>query len=138
MGTRARTTTTPMDQIGTGISVSHLTSMQQDTADSPRPLRDPYAPRPVGSSLNGFYGNGMLPGDSLSVMAQYNSSEGEMSEDGAAEGLRRSERLILQWNILVASLYGRWLHDGCRWLRERMFECVMKYFGVDVQMVPLP
>ena len=27
-----------------------------DTADSPRPLRDPCAPRPEGSSIHGFYG----------------------------------------------------------------------------------
>ena len=27
-----------------------------DTANSPRPLGDPYAPRPYGSSIHGFYG----------------------------------------------------------------------------------
>ena len=28
---------------------------EDDTANSPRPLRDPYAPRPSGSSIHGFY-----------------------------------------------------------------------------------
>ena len=128
MGTRARTTTTSMDQIGTGNSVSHLTSMQQDTGDSPRPLRDPYAPRPVGSSLTGFYGNGMPPGDALSEMAQSRSSEDDISEDEIAEEPGHSERLIEKWTIFAASIYDQWL-------RRRKFECVMNHHGVEVQMV---
>ena len=79
--TRARLITTSMEQSGTEIPNSQLASMQQDTADSPRPLRDHCAPRPVGSSLNGFYGNGMPPGDALSEMAESRTSEDDISTD---------------------------------------------------------
>ena len=41
----------------------------QDQEDSPRPLRDPTAPRPAGSSLYGFYGNGLRRHDARSVCA---------------------------------------------------------------------
>ena len=43
-----------------------------DRAESPRPLRDPAAPRPAGSSLLGFYGDGVAgdPSETWSLQAQ--------------------------------------------------------------------
>ena len=45
-----------------------------DTEESPRPLRDPAAPRPAGSSIHGLYGNEKQQrggrGDAYSVQAQ--------------------------------------------------------------------
>ena len=43
-----------------------------DRAESPRPLRDPAAPRPAGSSLWGYYGNGLAghASDTWSIQAQ--------------------------------------------------------------------
>ena len=102
--TRARLIITSMEQSGTEIPKSQLTSMQQDTADSPRPLRDHGAPRPVGSSLNGFYGNGMPPGDALSEMAESRTSEDDISTDEAAEELEDSERFIEKWARLAESV----------------------------------
>ena len=51
-----------------------------DTANSPRPLRDPWAPRPEGSSIFGFYGTGMRmvrERDSFSTAAQASTSSNQ-------------------------------------------------------------
>ena len=53
-----------------------------DTEASPRPLRDPCAPRPCGSSINGFYGTEKKPqkgvwGDARSVQAENGDAEAE-------------------------------------------------------------
>ena len=55
-----------------------------DTEESPRPLRDPWAPRPSGSSIYGFYGNEKKPqkgvwGDAYSVQAQNGDAEAEIA-----------------------------------------------------------
>ena len=55
------------DQTTSQSGLAPKESHWKDTADSPRPLRDPYAPRPAGSSLSGLYNDGMQPGDALSV-----------------------------------------------------------------------
>ena len=46
-----------------------------DTHDSPRPLRDPAAPRPEGSSIFGFYGRGSSSIRTESVAAVVDSEE---------------------------------------------------------------
>ena len=53
-----------------------------DTEKSPRPLRDPWALRPCGSSINGFYGTEKKPqkgvwGDARSVQAENGDAEAE-------------------------------------------------------------
>ena len=45
---------TALDKAGPGATAAATPSL--DTADSPRPLRDPSAPRIEGSSIHGFYG----------------------------------------------------------------------------------
>ena len=45
---------TALDKAGPGANAAATPSL--DTADSPRPLRDPSAPRIEGSSNHGFYG----------------------------------------------------------------------------------
>ena len=126
--TRARLSTTSMEQSGTAIPNWQQTSMQKDTADSPRPLRDSCAPRPHGSSLNGFYGNGMPPGDALSDMAESRTSEDDISTDEAPEKLEQSERSIEMWSRLAAAVYNHW-H------RRRNLHSEMKHDSEEVQMV---
>ena len=53
-----------------------------DTEEFPRPLRDPAAPRPAGSSIHGFYGNAKQQrggrDDAYSVQAQNGDAEPEI------------------------------------------------------------
>ena len=57
------------------------TTQCADTPDSPRPLRDPYAARPAGSSLFGFYGNSPHGRPTRSSRAVAGSDAGDPDRD---------------------------------------------------------
>ena len=61
-----------------------------DTCDSPRPLRDPCAPRPEGSSINGYYGNDAGKSFNTSTAASQASTESNAVASRTPEQRNRS------------------------------------------------
>ena len=58
----------------------------EDTTESPRPLRDPAAPRPEGSSIYGFYGDGYL-GKEYCAASSVRASRGSDANRDEADDL---------------------------------------------------
>ena len=65
-------------------------TLTTDTCDSPRPLRDPCAPRPEGSSINGYYGNDAGKSSNTSTAASHASTESNAVASLTSEQRSRS------------------------------------------------